>query len=264
MGQRLKGKIAIITGAGSGIGRACMMIFAREGARVAGISRTQAALDETLAGVSKEGGEGIVVADDLSRVEGTKAIVNATLQAYGRVDILVNAAGVGWSWNEKSPGSMEDIAATSDEKWREVMSINLDSCFYICREVINIMKQQGGGAIVNVGSISGMLGMKNAHTYTAAKGAMINLTRSIAVTYAADNIRANCVAPGYTDTPMIEDVIGAFDDETLAESLTPMARAGQPEEMAYPCLFLASDEASYCNGILMPVDGGKHIWQYNG
>lgn len=264
MAGRVEDKVAIITGAGSGIGRACMAIFAREGAKVAGISRTQTALDETLATVREEGGEGLVVAADLSQPVGAKAIIDATMDAYGRVDILVNAAGVGWSWGETSPGSMDDIALTSDEKWREVMAINLDSCFYICRDVINIMKKQGGGSIVNVGSLSGMLGMQTAHTYTAAKGAMINLTRSIAVTYAADNIRANCVAPGYTDTPMIAAVIGVFDDEKLAQSLTPMARAGQPEEMAYPCLFLASDEASYCNGILMPVDGGKHIWQYNG
>jgi NAD(P)-dependent dehydrogenase (short-subunit alcohol dehydrogenase family) len=188
---RVEGKIAIITGAGSGIGRACMMIFAREGAKVAGISRTQSALDETLKMVREEGGDGLVVAGDLSRPEGTAAIVDAAMDAWDRVDILVNAAGVGWSWSEKSPGSMDDIAVTSDEKWREVMAINIDSCFYICRAVINIMKKQGGGSIVNVGSLSGMLGMQTAHTYTAAKGAMINLTRSIAVTYATDNIRAN-------------------------------------------------------------------------
>lgn len=264
MAGRVAGKIAIITGAGSGIGRACMTLFAREGAKVAGISRTQSAVDETLRIVRAEGGDGLVVAGDLSKPEGSRAIIDATMKAYGRIDILVNAASVGWSWSEKSLGSMNDIAATSDEKWREVIGLNLDSCFFICREVINIMRKQGGGAIVNVGSISGMLGMTTAHTYTAAKGAVINLTRSIAVTYAADNIRANCVAPGYTDTPMIAAVMGAFDDKKLAASLTPMARAGKPEEMAYPCLWLASDEASYCNGILMPVDGGKHCWQFNG
>lgn len=264
MAGRVAGKVAIITGAGSGIGRACMTLFAREGAKVAGISRTQSALDDTLAMVRADGGEGLVVAGDLSQPAGAQSIIAATLAAYGRIDILVNAASVGWSWSEKSIGSMNDIAETTDEKWHEVIGLNMHSCFYICRDVIKVMKKQGGGAIVNVGSISGMFGMTTAHTYTAAKGAVINLTRSIAVTYAADNIRANCVAPGYTDTPMIAPVMSAFDDKKLAASLTPMARAGKPEEMAYPCLFLASDEASYCNGILMPVDGGKHCWQFNG
>jgi NAD(P)-dependent dehydrogenase (short-subunit alcohol dehydrogenase family) len=107
-----------------------------------------------------------------------------------------------------------------------------------------------------VASISGIQGLPVAHTYTAAKGAMINLTRSLCVTYAKDNIRANCVAPGYTDTPMIAAVMHLFDDPDMAERLTPMRRAGTPEEMAYGCLYLASDEASYCNGTLLVIDGG--------
>ena len=126
------------------------------------------------------------------------------------------------------------------------------------------MQQQGGGAIVNVASIGGFLGMSTAHTYTATKGAMINLTRSIAVTYTKDNIRANCIAPGHTDTPMIAPVMSVFDDPTMAAALNPMSRAGTPEENAYACLMLASDDASYINGILLPVDGGKTARQFNG
>ena len=264
MAGRVEGKVAIITGAGSGIGRACMQIFAREGAEVIGVSRTQSALDETLASVRDAGGEGIVAAADLALPESAQVVMDATLEAYGRVDFMVHAAGVGWSWGQTSPGSMDDVAVTSDEKWREVMAINLDACFYMCRAVIPLMQKQGGGAIVNVASISGFLGMSTAHTYTATKGAMINLTRSIAVTYAKDNIRANCVAPGHTDTPMIAPVMSVFDDPVVAQSLNPMARAGTPEENAYACLFVASDEASYINGVVLPVDGGKTARQFNG
>lgn len=253
---RVKDKVAIITGAGTGIGAACMELFGAEGATVVGVSRTQSNLDGVLKKTQAAGGEGMVIATDLSSFENTTAVINETMDTYGRIDILVHSAGVGWSWGETSPGSMDDVAVTSPEKWAEVMSINLDSCFYMVRGVLPIMQKQGGGSIVNVGSISGFLGMPTAHTYTAAKGAMINLTRSMATTYAVDNIRSNCVCPGYTDTPMIESVMGMFDDDQVAGFLTPMKRAGSPLEMAYGCLYLASDEASYCNGVILPIDGG--------
>lgn len=204
MSGRVQDKVAIITGAGTGIGEATMVLFGREGARVVGVSRTQSALDDTLAQTRAAGGDGFVVASDLSTLAGAEKVIAATLEAYGRIDILVHAAGVGWSWGqEQSPGSMQDIANTSPEHWAEVMAINLDSCFYMCRGVIPIMQKQGGGSIVNVASISGFQGMTTAHTYCAGKGAMINLTRAMSATYAMDGIRSNCVCPGYTDTPMI-------------------------------------------------------------
>lgn len=256
MAGRIAGKVAIITGAGTGIGRACLKLFAAEGARVVGVSRTQSALDAALAEVQRGGGEGMVIAADLSQERSAAAVVEATLVKYGRIDMLVHAAGVGWSWGEKSPGSMTDLVNTSADTWHEVMAINLDACFYLCRGIVPVMQKQGRGAIVNVASISGYRGMPTAHTYTAGKGAMIALSLSMAVTYAKDGIRTNCIAPGYTDTPMIAGVMGLFDDEKVAESITPMKRAGTPEEMAYGCLYLASDEASYCNGVVLPIDGG--------
>jgi NAD(P)-dependent dehydrogenase (short-subunit alcohol dehydrogenase family) len=118
------------------------------------------------------------------------------------------------------------------------------------------MLKQGKGSIVNVASISGLFGMPTAHTYCAAKGGVINLTRAMATTYAKDGVRTNCMCPGYTDTPMIQSVMGVFDDPVVAAQITPMARAGTPEEMANGCLFLASDEASYCNGTILVIDGG--------
>jgi NAD(P)-dependent dehydrogenase (short-subunit alcohol dehydrogenase family) len=253
---RLNGKVAIITGAGSGVGRAAMQIFAREGARVVGVSRTQANLDETLALVRAEGGDGRVVAADLSRPDGAQATFDAAIAAFGRVDILVNSAGVGYNHVASSPDTMNDVANTTPEKWHEVMAINLDSGFYMLRLVIPLMQAQGGGAIVNVTSISGLQGLPGAHTYTAAKGAMINLTRSLCVAYAKDGIRANCIAPGFIATRMVADYLPLFEDEKIAEAITPMRRPGTPEEMAYGCLYLASDEASYCNGTVLVIDGG--------
>lgn len=256
MVDRVKDKIAVITGAGTGIGRACMTLFAREGATVIGVSRTQKNLDEALAEVHALGGRGMVLAKDLSKPESADEIVAATVAAYGRVDILVHSASVGWSWNEKSPGSMHPLDDTTPDKWREVIGLNLDACAFINRACLRQMMKQGKGSIVNVASISGLFGMPTAHTYCAAKGGVINLTRALATTYAKDGVRTNCVCPGYTDTPMIASVMNVFDDPAVAAQITPMARAGTPEEMANGCLFLASDEASYCNGSILVIDGG--------
>ena len=134
--DRLKGKIALITGAGTGVGRACMKLFAAEGAKVVGVSRTQTNLNETLAQVKAAGGEGRVVAADLSKTEGADKAIAETLKTFGRVDVLVNSAGVGYSWLEKSPGSMGPVDDTTPEKWAEVMAINLDSLFHMCRLAI--------------------------------------------------------------------------------------------------------------------------------
>ena len=187
--DRLKGKVALITGAGTGVGRASMKLFAAEGAKVVGVSRTKSNLDESLTQVKAAGGEGQVVAADLSKSDGAEKAMAEALKTYGRVDILVNSAGVGYSWLEKSPGSMGPVDDTTPEKWAEVMAINLDSVFHMCRLAIPHMKKQGGGSIVNVTSISGFQGLPAAHTYTAAKGAAINLTRSLAMELAPQGIR---------------------------------------------------------------------------
>jgi NAD(P)-dependent dehydrogenase (short-subunit alcohol dehydrogenase family) len=260
--NRLAGKVAVITGAGSGVGRACMQLFAEEGACVVGVGRTRSSLDDTVAAVSAGSDRSLVIAADLSKEGSSTEVLNATLQKFGKLDVVINAAGVGYSWQDQSPGSMNDLANTTAEKWREVMAINLDSCFYMCREAVNLFKKQGGGgAVVNVASISGMLGLASAHTYTAAKGAMINLTRSMCVAYAKDGIRSNCVAPGFIATPMVASVLGIFDDEAVAERITPMKRPGTAKEMAYGCLYLASDESSYCNGTVLVIDGGSSARQ---
>jgi len=255
---RLQDKVAIVTGAGSGIGRACMELFAREGAKVVGCSRTQKNLDETLANVERDGGEGFVVAADLSTPEGAQKLVDASIEKYGRIDVLLNGAGVGYSWEniQGHEGTMGAVTETTPENWHQVMAIDLDSVFYMCRLAIPHMQKQGNGSIINISSILGVKGNPDAHAYTAAKGAMINLTRSLCASYALDGIRSNCVCPGYIDTPMIESHIHLFDDEAIADRYCAMRRTGTPEEIAYGSLYLASDEASYTNGSVIMIDGG--------
>jgi NAD(P)-dependent dehydrogenase (short-subunit alcohol dehydrogenase family) len=253
---RMSGKVVLITGAGSGVGRAAMELFAREGADVVGVARTQANLESSLERVREAGGRGSIIAADLSVDASCQEVVRETLERHGRIDSLVHAAGVGYSWMDKSPGSMGDVLNTTPEAWQEVIAINLNACFYMCRHVIPGFVRQGRGSIVNVSSISGYMGLASAHTYTAAKAGMINLTRSLCVAYAAQGVRANCIAPGFIDTPMVASVLHIFDDPAVAERITPMRRPGTAMEMAYGCLYLASDESSYCNGTVLTIDGG--------
>ena len=254
---RLEGKIALVTGASSGIGRECMLMFAREGATVFGVARTQANLDETLAMVQTSGGNGSVCSADLSDSEQAETAVKQAIEVYGRIDILLNAAGVGYSLKDTRIGSMDPLDTTPVDMWREVMAINLDSLFYVCRIVIPQMKKQKKGSIVNVASIFGLGGAADAHTYTATKGAIINLTRSMAVAYIDDGIRSNVVAPGFVTTQMVEIVLDHLFSEENAQATSPMKRPATTEEVAYGCLYLASDEASYCNGSILAIDGGS-------
>jgi NAD(P)-dependent dehydrogenase (short-subunit alcohol dehydrogenase family) len=234
-----------------------MLMFAREGATVFGVARTQVNLDETLELVTAAGGSGTTFSADLSVPEQAEAAVNKAIETYGRIDILINAAGVGYSLKDTSIGSMDPIDTTPIDKWREVMAINLDSLFYVSRLVIRQMKKQKHGSIVNVASIFGMGGAPDAHTYTATKGAIINLTRSMAVAYVDDGIRANAVAPGFVKTQMVEIVLDYLFSPEHAQATSPMKRPATTAEVAYGCLYLASDEASYCNGSILAIDGGS-------
>lgn len=254
--KRLEGKVALIIGAGTGVGRSCMSIFAAEGAKVLGAGRTAATLEESVLKVRSEGGDAHYFVADASSEEDCNRLAEEAIARHGRIDILVHAAGVGYSWAQKSPNSMNAVTETPLDKWREVMGINLDAYFLTSRAVIPHMIKAGGGAVVAVSSISGFLGAPVAHAYCASKAGMINLTRAMCVAYAQHNIRVNCIAPGFIDTPMIADVVNAFDDPVMADQLSPMRRPGTPDEMARGCLYLASDEASYCNGSVLVIDGG--------
>jgi NAD(P)-dependent dehydrogenase (short-subunit alcohol dehydrogenase family) len=254
---RLAGKVAIITGASSGIGRAAMELFGHEGAKVVGVARTESKLNEGLDAVKSTGGEGIVIPVDLEDTSSQERVVKSALDEFGQVDVLINSAGVGWQYGIDHPGTMAAIHETSLESWRDIIGgIDLEGYFLMIRATLPRMLEQGRGSIVNVSSMAGVTGLYDAHAYTAAKGAITNLTRSMAIAYAKQGVRTNTVCPGFVDTPMIAPVIGVFDDQDTANALTPMGRAGRPEEIANALLFFASDESSYCNGSVLLVDGG--------
>ena len=256
-GGRVAGKVAIITGASSGIGRAAMEALGREGAKVVGTARREAELQAGLDTVRAAGGDGMIVPADLEDTSSQERIVQAALDAYGQVDILVNNAGVGWQYGLDHPGTMAGIHEASLDNWRDIIGgVDLEGYFLMIRATLPRMLEQGGGSIVNVSSMAGVTGLYDAHAYTAAKGAIANLTRSMAISYAKQGVRTNTVCPGFVDTPMIAPVINVFDDAATAAALTPMARPAQPEEIANAILFFASDEASYCNGATLLVDGG--------
>ena len=263
---RLEKRVAIITGAGTGVGRACMEIFAAEGAIVVGAGRTEPTLNEALTAVKAAGGDGMVIRTDVSLDEDCARLVAETVKAYGRLDIVVNNASVGYDYANSHPQGMDPLATTPPEYWDDVININLNSVYHVCRHAIPQMEQQGGGAIVNVTSIGGVLGMADAHAYSAAKSGVNNLTRSMAVTYGPKNIRTNTVAPGGIDTKMIRGFLETAGNPHLNDEtrylMAPLGRLAQPEEIAKACLFLASDEASYVNGALLAVDGGSTAsWQ---
>ncbi len=254
---RLAGKVAVISGASSGIGRATFELFGREGAKVVGTARREERLKESLEEVERHGGTGIVVPADLEDETTAEKVVQAAIDEYGQVDILVCNAGVGWKYGEEHPGTMAAVHEASVENWRDVIGgVDLEGYFTMIHAALPQMLEQESGSIVSVATMAGLTGLYDAHAYTAAKGAIINLTRSMAITYAKQGVRANCICPGFIDTPMIEPAIGLFNDDATKYAMVPMGRAGRPEEMAYGILYLASDEASYCTGTALLADGG--------
>jgi meso-butanediol dehydrogenase / (S,S)-butanediol dehydrogenase / diacetyl reductase len=254
---RLDDKVAVITGASSGIGRATFELFGREGARVVGTARRQEQLREALETVQGAGGEGTVVPADLEQDGSSDQVAAAALEKYGRIDLLVNNAGVGWQYGIDHPGTMAGVHEASVDNWRDIIGgVDLEGYFRMIRTCLPHMLEAGKGAIVNVASMAGITGLYDAHAYTAAKGALVNLSRSMAISYIKQGVRTNSVCPGFVDTPMIAPVINVFDDAATASTLTPIGRPAQPQEIANAVMFLASDEASYVNGAVLVVDGG--------
>ncbi len=244
--QRFTGKVAFVTGAASGIGRAAALAFAQEGARVAITDRTEAALDGVRAEIEAAGGEVFAIRCDVSVPEQVEAAAARTVERFGRLDCAFNNAGV-----ENKAAPVHEIAL---EEWDRILGINLRGTFVCMKHEIAQMLRQGGGVIVNTSSGAGVRGVPGGASYAASKHALIGLTKSAALDYAKDGIRVNAVLPGNIETPMMDRFTGG--DIQKAIDLEPVGRLGKPEEIAEAVLWMCSDLGAFVTGASISVDGG--------
>jgi 2-keto-3-deoxy-L-fuconate dehydrogenase len=247
--QRLGAKIALVTGAGRGIGRAIAERFAAEGALVAATQR-DAGEGESL--VAALGAERVAFFPaDVRHPGAVRALVGQVLKRFGRIDILCNNAGV---------GLLRSVTDTSDEQYDLVMDTNVRGTFACCREVVPHMLAAGGGSVINIGSVAGLVGYADDAAYCASKGAVLALTRQMALDYSARGVRTNCICPGFVESEMLRTFLESHDDPAATESeivrLHPIGRLGRAQEIAAVAAFLASDDASFVTGAAIPVDGG--------
>ncbi len=254
MRGRLAGKVAVITGAASGQGHAAALLFAAEGARVVVADVNEEGAEKTAEGIRASNGEAVAVGADVSREAEVEATIQRAVDEYGGLDILFNNAGVGHSAADRL--TMASVVETPEEDWDAILAINLKSVAMACKHAIPIMVENGGGAIVNNASINALVALSGADAYTAAKGGIVSLTRVLAVDWGPRNVRVNCICPGGVDTPMLAPALADEQVSNFLRESTPLGRLAKPEETARVALFLASDEASYLNGAIIPVDGG--------
>jgi len=246
--MKLQGKVALVTGFGSGLGQAIAIMFAKEGAAVAGISKTEAKGLETAAIIEKAGGKALFRAGDVCDSAQLAALIGDTVKRFGGLDILVNSAGV------RTNGSITEI---TEDDWDRTLDTNLRAVFVASRLAIPEMQKRGGGVILHIAARSGMLGQAGRAAYCASKGGMVTLTEAMAMDHAKDKIRVNCICPGPTRTPMVD----TSTPEKIARYKTrvPIGRIGEPEDVAYAAVYLASDEASMVTAAILPVDGGMRL-----
>ena len=243
------GRVVIVTGGASGQGRVAAEIFAKRGASV-----VVADIDEAGAEAAAEAVGGTGVGVDVSQEADLRDLVAETCDRYGGLDVLFNNAGVGYSATSRY--RMASIIDTPEEAWDAILAINLKGAAMACKHAVPRMLERGRGAIVNNASINAIAGVPGADAYTAAKGGLVSLTRALAVEWGPKNIRTNCICPGPIDTPMISALLGSEAFHTAMTSSIPQGRIGKAEEVARVAVFLASDDASYLNGVILPVDGG--------
>jgi NAD(P)-dependent dehydrogenase (short-subunit alcohol dehydrogenase family) len=250
MGDRLRGKVAFITGAGMGMGREASVLFAQEGARVIVADIDAGAASETVAAVERAGGQALATSGDVAIEADVRRMIEEGVARFGALHVLYNNAGVLWKDRDRS------VLETDEKWWDRVMAINLKSVFWVTKHGIPHLRTAGGGSIVMMGSVSALAGFTRAQdAYTAAKGALISLTKSLAIQFAKDRIRCNVIHPGIVDTPLqapyLTDAI-----RREFETGIPLGRIAQPREIANVALFLASDESSYVTGAELVADGG--------
>ncbi len=249
--MKLTGRVAIVTGAASGIGRASAIAFAREGARVVVADRNEQGGEETASAIAAEGRLACFTRVDVSKEAELKRMIEATVTRWGRIDILFNNAGV---------LLVKPIEEMTEEEWDRVMSINVKAAFFAIKHAVPHMRRGGGGAILNTGSIASFTGQVGTPVYSASKGAIALLTKSLALDFGRDRIRVNCICPGITDTPMLREHLGHDSDgEARIKarlSRVPLGEILTPEDVARAALYLVSDDSAGITGILHVVDGG--------
>lgn len=246
--MRLAGKVCIVTGGGSGIGRASCVLFAREGGKVVVADKSREAAES----VAREAGEAAIgLRTDVSDSRSVRAMLKQTVDRFGRLDVLVNNAGYG------IPGS---VVETDEADWDRLMAVNLNGVFYGCKYAIPIMRKQGGGVIVNTASVVATVGIRDRAAYCASKGAVAALTRAMALDHVTEGIRINCIAPGTIDSPYFDEMLAKSEQpEEMRRELErrqAMNRLGTPEEIALGILYLACDDSSFATGSMLTVDGG--------
>ena len=240
---KLDGKVALITGAASGIGRASALLFAKEGAKVAVADYVPEGGQETVKMIREAGGEAIFIEADVCKTADVERMVKTTVDTYGRIDILYNNAGI--------MGTFARTAKATEENWDLVLGTNLKGVFLGSKYAIPVMLNQGGGVIVNTASINSFMGAPDLAAYAASKGGVIQLTKSVALEYAHKNIRVNCICPGMIRTPMTE-----YEGMPVEADFIPQRRAGQAEDVARAALYLASDDSAYVTASSLVIDGG--------
>jgi len=248
--MRLKDKVIIITGAGSGIGREAATLFASEGGKVMVADVNQKAGEKTVAEINSAGHSAFFVSADVSKESQVKQMVKTAEDKFGRLDVMMNNAGI-------FPDADGSVTDTTEETWDQVMNINLKGVFFGCKHAIPAMLRSGGGSVINIASFVALMGAAVPQiAYTASKGGVLSMTREIAVEFARKNIRANAVCPGPVDTPLLSSILSDPVKRQRRLVHIPPGRFALPQEVAKAALFLASDESSYINGTAFLVDGG--------